>query len=96
MDSPRIISVKRPSIEREIFSEDNLIELKSMLAAIMPIEAKSMASVIGGGHVEIKSSNRIHGMGKRERQEQNRRWAVGLLGINRRSLYRLLGLCDGF
>lgn len=83
------------AIERaKILAEDNLIELKNMPAAIVQIEAEPMASTVASGNVDLETLNRLHVLKIYERYEKNKTRTARALGINRRSLYRLLDKYD--
>ena len=75
-------------------AEDNLIELKNMPAAIVQIETEPMASTVASGNVDLETLNRLHVLKIYERYEKNKTRTARALGINRRSLYRLLDKYD--
>lgn len=83
------------AIERaKILAEDNLIELKNMPTAIVQIDAEPLASSVAGGQVDLETLNRIHVLKTYEQNEKNKTRTARALGINRRSLYRLLDKYD--
>lgn len=83
------------AIERaKILAEDNLIELKNMPTAIVQIDAEPLASSASGGQVDLETLNRIHVLKTYEQNEKNKTRTARALGINRRSLYRLLDKYD--
>ncbi|MEZ6095375.1 MAG: sigma 54-interacting transcriptional regulator [Pirellulaceae bacterium] len=80
------------AIERaKVLAEENRIQLKNLPAAI--VDAESMSStetVLNQGEVDLETLNRIHVEQTYDRCGKNKTKTARALGINRRSLYRLL------
>ena len=79
------------AIERaKVLAEDNRIELKNLPSAIIQAETEPVAAVINNGDVDLETLNKLHVVQTYERCEKNKTKTARALGINRRSLYRLL------
>jgi transcriptional regulator of acetoin/glycerol metabolism len=78
------------AIERaKVLAEDNRIELKNLPNAI--VEAKPIRLVAAiNEHVDLETLNRIHVEETYKRCDKNKTKTARALGINRRSLYRVL------
>ena len=74
----------------KILAEDNRIEIKNMPSAIVEVDSMPVDGAISGGNVDLETLNRIHVMKTYERLGKNKTRTARALGINRRSLYRLL------
>jgi transcriptional regulator with PAS, ATPase and Fis domain len=78
------------AIERaKVLAEDNRIELKNMPSAIVQSEPEKLAVAINE-EVDLETLNRIHVEETYNRCGKNKTKTARALGINRRSLYRLL------
>jgi transcriptional regulator with PAS, ATPase and Fis domain len=81
------------AIERaKVLAEEDNIELKNLPAAILEAEetpAVAIASV-GNSEVDLDTLNRMHVVDTYEKCDRNKTKTAQALGINRRSLYRLL------
>ena len=78
----------------KILAEDNRIELKNMPSAILDVESVPVETTISGGNVDLETLNRIHVLKTYEHLAKNKTRTARALGINRRSLYRLLEKYD--
>ncbi len=79
------------AIERaKVLAESDRIELKNLPAAIVEAVEAPVASAIGNGAIDLDTLNRLHVLQTYERCGKNKTKAAQSLGINRRSLYRLL------
>ena len=79
------------AIERaKVLAEDNQIELKNLPAAICEADSQPVVAAINNGKVDLETLNRLHVEQTYERCERNKTRTAKALGINRRSLYRLL------
>lgn len=79
------------AIERaKVLAEEDTIELKNLPAAIVEAEETPAAAVAGNGSVDLDTLNKLHVVQTYERCGKNKTKAAKALGINRRSLYRLL------
>ena len=82
------------AIERaKVLAEENRIELKNLPSAILDLETAPGISEISG-EVDLETLNRIHVEQTYNRCEKNKTKTARALGINRRSLYRLLEKFD--
>ncbi len=95
----RIISYSWPgnvrqlqnAIERaKVLAEEHRIELKNLPSAIVEAEESPIASTLKSSDVDLETLNKLHVIQTYERFEKNKTKAARALGINRRSLYRLL------
>ncbi len=78
------------ALERaKVLAEDNRIELKNLPSAIFESEPEKLAAAIHD-EVDLETLNRIHVEETYNRHGKNKTKAARALGINRRSLYRLL------
>ena len=78
------------AIERaKVLAEDNRIELKNLPSAIVEADTKPV-SAVNQGDVDLETLNKMHVVQTYERCEKNKTKTARALGINRRSLYRLL------
>lgn len=79
------------AIERaKVLAEDNQIELKNLPAAICDADSQPVVAAINNGKIDLETLNRLHVEQTYERCERNKTRTAKALGINRRSLYRLL------
>jgi DNA-binding NtrC family response regulator len=79
------------AIERaKVLAEDNRIELKNLPPAIVEAEAEPVAAAIHNGNIDLETLNKMHVIQTYERCDKNKTRTARALGINRRSLYRLL------
>ncbi len=77
------------SIERaKVLGEDNRIELKNLPPAIINAEPEKMLAI--NEDVDLETLNKIHVEETFNRCNRNKTKTANALGINRRSLYRLL------
>jgi DNA-binding NtrC family response regulator len=78
------------AIERaKVLAEENRIELKNLPSAIFESEPEKLAAAIHD-EVDLETLNRIHVEETYNRHGKNKTKTARALGINRRSLYRLL------
>lgn len=83
------------AIERaKVLAEENRIELKNLPPALVEADDKPMASVINNKEIDLETLNKIHVVQTYERCGKNKTKTSQALGINRRSLYRLLEKYD--
>ena len=80
------------AIERaKVLAEEDCIELKNLPAAILDAdEAPIAATTLNNGEVDLETLNKLHVVQTYERCDKNKTKTAQALGINRRSLYRLL------
>ncbi len=79
------------AIERaKVLAEDSQIELKNLPAAICDADSQPVVAAINNGKIDLETLNRLHVEQTYERCERNKTRTAKALGINRRSLYRLL------
>lgn len=79
------------AIERaKVLAEENRIELKNLPSAIVEVEAAVTPVAVASGNVDLDTLNKIHVVQTYERCGKNKTRTAQALGINRRSLYRLL------
>ena len=79
------------AIERaKVLAEEDRIELKNLPAAIVEAEEMPVETAIAGGTSDLDALNKMHVAQTYERCDGNKTKAAKALGINRRSLYRLL------
>ena len=79
------------AIERaKVLAEENRIELKNLPAAILEAEAQPVVAAINNGKVDLETLNKLHVEQTYDRCDRNKTRTAKALGINRRSLYRLL------
>jgi DNA-binding NtrC family response regulator len=77
------------AIERaKVLGEDRRIELKNLPPAIISAESEKMLAI--NEEVDLETLNKIHVEETYKRCERNKTRTAHALGINRRSLYRLL------
>jgi len=82
------------AIERaKVLAEDNRIELKNLPSAIVESEVQALAVAIND-EVDLETLNKIHVEETYNRCDKNKTKTARALGINRRSLYRLLEKYD--
>ncbi len=78
------------AIERaKVLAEENRIEVKNLPKAIQMAEPGSSVRSIGD-EIDLETLNRMHVIQTYERCQKNKTRTAQALGINRRSLYRLL------
>ncbi len=78
------------AIERaKVLAEDNRIELKNLPSAILDAEPEKRLAALNDD-VDLETLNRIHVEETYNRCSKNKTRTARALGINRRSLYRLL------
>lgn len=78
------------AIERaKVLAEDNRIELKNLPSAIVDSEPEKLVVAINN-EVDLETLNKIHVEETYNRCDKNKTKTARALGINRRSLYRLL------
>jgi transcriptional regulator with PAS, ATPase and Fis domain len=78
------------AIERaKVLAESNHIELKNMPSAIVNAEPEQLMAAINS-NADLETLNRIHVEQTYQRHHKNKTRTAHALGINRRSLYRLL------
>lgn len=83
------------AIERaKVLADDNRIELKNLPSAIVESEPQSAMTTTINGEVDLDTLNRLHVLQTFERCDKNKTRTARALGINRRSLYRLLEKFD--
>ncbi len=83
------------AIERaKVLAEEDVIELHNLPGAILDSDRDSMASAMNSGDVDLETLNRLHVLKTYQRCEKNKTRTAKALGINRRSLYRLLDKYD--
>lgn len=79
------------AIERaKVLAEENRIELKNLPSAIVDTKDSPVAVAINNGEVDLDTLNKLHVIQTFERCDRNKTKTAQALGINRRSLYRLL------
>ena len=79
------------AIERaKVLADDDRIELKNLPKAILEIDDTVATALAGKGDVDLETLNKQHVLQTYERCEHNKTKTARALGINRRSLYRLL------
>ena len=80
------------AIERaKVLADDDRIELKNLPRAIVEAdEGESAVQLAGKGGIDLETLNKQHVLQTYERCEGNKTKTARALGINRRSLYRLL------
>ena len=79
------------AIERaKVLAEESRIELKNLPPAIVQAEEKPLTTAINNGDIDLETLNKIHVLQTFERCHKNKTKTARSLGINRRSLYRLL------
>lgn len=79
------------AIERaKVLADDDRIELKNLPKAILEIDDSVATALAGKGDVDLETLNKQHVLQTYERCERNKTKTARALGINRRSLYRLL------
>ncbi len=79
------------AIERaKVLAEDNRIELKNLPTAIAATKAEPAATIVENSDFDLETLNRLHVVQTYERCQKNKTRTARALGINRRSLYRLL------
>ena len=82
------------AIERaKVLAEENRIELKNLPSAIFEAEPEAMVASINSDY-DLETLNRIHVEETYKRCDKNKTRTARALGINRRSLYRLLEKFD--
>ena len=82
------------ALERaKVLAEENRIELKNLPTAIVSAEPEKIVAAINN-EVDLETLNRIHVEETYNRCEKNKTRTAKALGINRRSLYRLLEKYD--
>ncbi len=78
------------AIERaKVLAEDNRIEMKNLPQAVRESETQPLAATVNG-EIDLETLNRIHVEESYIRCGKNKTKTAQALGINRRSLYRLL------
>ena len=78
------------AIERaKVLAEENRIELKNLPSAIVSAEPEKLVVAINN-EVDLETLNKIHVEETYNRCDKNKTKTARALGINRRSLYRLL------
>lgn len=83
------------AIERaKVLAEENRVELKNLPPALVEADEKPMDSVINNKEIDLETLNKIHVVQTYERCGKNKTKTSQALGINRRSLYRLLEKYD--
>lgn len=83
------------AIERaKVLAEENRIELKNLPPALVEADDKPMDAVINNKEIDLETLNKIHVVQTYERCGKNKTKTSQALGINRRSLYRLLEKYD--
>ena len=83
------------AIERaKVLAEENRIELKNLPPALVEADEKPMSAVINNKEIDLETLNKIHVVQTYERCGKNKTKTSQALGINRRSLYRLLEKYD--
>ena len=79
------------AIERaKVLAEEDRIELKNLPAAIVEADLPQAATINAQNVSDLETLNRLHVVQTYERCEKNKTKTAKALGINRRSLYRLL------
>ena len=80
------------AIERaKVLAEEDRIELKNLPSAILDSdETPSVDAAVGNQEVDLETLNKLHVVQTYERCGKNKTKTAQALGINRRSLYRLL------
>ena len=79
------------AIERaKVLAEESRIELKNLPSAIVEAEESPIATTLKKTDVDLETLNKLHVVQTYERCDKNKTKAARALGINRRSLYRLL------
>jgi len=74
----------------KVLAEENRIELKNLPSAIVETEESPIATTLKRTDVDLETLNKLHVVQTYERCDKNKTKAARALGINRRSLYRLL------
>ncbi|MGI9518033.1 MAG: sigma 54-interacting transcriptional regulator, partial [Pirellulaceae bacterium] len=79
------------AIERaKVLAAEDRVEMKNLPMAICQAEPVPTSSLAVGQNVDLETINRIHVAETYEKCERNKTRTARALGINRRSLYRLL------
>ena len=79
------------AIERaKVLAEENKIELKNLPSAIADNENQPPAAAFSGTDIDLETLNKMHVQQTYERCDKNKTKTAQAIGINRRSLYRLL------
>ncbi len=79
------------AIERaKVLAEEDCIEIKNLPSAIVAANPGPIAAAINRSEFDLETLNRLHVVETYERCERNKTKTARALGINRRSLYRLL------
>ena len=79
------------AIERaKVLAEENRIELNNLPSAIADSENEPPAAAYSGTEIDLETLNKMHVQQTYERCEKNKTKTARAIGINRRSLYRLL------
>ena len=91
-DRVRVAWIESPEAIRgaKVLAEENRIELKNLPSAILEVEDSPASVAINNGDVDLDTLNRLHVVQTFERCGKNKTKTAQALGINRRSLYRLL------
>jgi DNA-binding NtrC family response regulator len=83
------------AIERaKVLAEEDQIELKNLPSAILESQSVSVSTVEASNGSDLETLNKLHVLQTYERFEKNKTKTAKALGINRRSLYRLLEKFD--
>lgn len=83
------------AIERaKVLAEENRVEMKNLPAAIVEAESTPAINTVNRDDVDLETLNKMHVIQTYERCEKNKTKTARALGINRRSLYRLLEKFD--
>lgn len=79
------------AIERaKVLAEEDRVELKNLPSAIVESNPEPVAIAVNQSEVDLETLNRLHVVQTYERCDKNKTKTARALGINRRSLYRLL------
>ena len=79
------------AIERaKVLAEENRIELNNLPNAIADSDNEPPAAAYSGTEIDLETLNKMHVQQTYERCEKNKTKTARAIGINRRSLYRLL------
>ncbi|MFT5300229.1 MAG: DNA-binding NtrC family response regulator [Mariniblastus sp.] len=74
----------------KVLAEEDRIEMKNLPSAIVEADEPPIVPTINSGNVDLDTLNKLHVIQTYERCGKNKTKTARALGINRRSLYRLI------